>query len=47
MHVEGYRLKASEGEHTQNMPIMLVTLDVLQLSGWLNAFACCRVERRA
>ena len=26
---------------------MLVTLDVSQLSGWLNAHAACRVERRA
>ena len=26
---------------------MLVTLDVSKLSGWLNAFAFCRVERRA
>ena len=24
---------------------MLVTLDVLKLSGWLKAFAFCRVER--
>ena len=26
---------------------MFVTLDVSKLSGWLNAFADCRVERRA
>jgi hypothetical protein len=26
---------------------MFVTLDVSQLSGWLNAGACCRVEGRA
>ena len=24
-----------------------MTLDVSKLSGWLNADACCRVERRA
>ena len=34
-----------EGEHTANMPSMVVTLDVSRLSGWLNADACCRVER--
>jgi len=32
---------------TANMPPMFVTLDVSQLSGWLNAGACCRVEGRA
>ena len=34
-------------ERTQNMYHMLLTLDVLKLSGWLNAYACCRVEREA
>eukprot|EP00964_Phaeocystis_antarctica_P093723 scaffold60556_cov62-Phaeocystis_antarctica.AAC.1 len=29
------------------MPPMVVTLDVSKLSGWLNAVADCRVERRA
>ena len=29
------------------MPCMIVTLDVSRLSGWLNADADCRVERRA
>ena len=29
------------------MPIMDVTLDVFQRSGWLNAAAFCRVEREA
>ena len=29
------------------MPLMSVTLDVSKLSGWLNAFAVCRVETRA
>ena len=33
-------------ERTSNMRSMLVTLDVSKLSGWLNATACCRVERR-
>ena len=30
-----------------NMRLMFVTLDVSKLSGWLNAFASCRVKRRA
>ena len=34
-------------ERTWNMLRMVVTLDVSKLSGWLNADACCRVERRA
>ena len=34
-------------ERTSNMPYMSVTLDVSKLSGWLNADAPCRVERRA
>ena len=29
------------------MPFMVVTLDVSKLSGWLNAHAYCRVDRRA
>eukprot|EP00964_Phaeocystis_antarctica_P156658 scaffold126464_cov39-Phaeocystis_antarctica.AAC.2 len=29
------------------MAYMIVTLDVSKLSGWLNADAHCRVERRA
>eukprot|EP00964_Phaeocystis_antarctica_P108858 scaffold73351_cov48-Phaeocystis_antarctica.AAC.3 len=29
------------------MPTMSVTLDVSKLSDWLNAYADCRVERRA
>jgi hypothetical protein len=32
---------------TDNMPCMFVTLEVSKLSGWLNCFAFCRVERRA
>ena len=34
-------------ERTTNMLFMYVTLDVSKLSGWLNAHAPCRVERRA
>eukprot|EP00964_Phaeocystis_antarctica_P048347 scaffold27991_cov54-Phaeocystis_antarctica.AAC.1 len=34
-------------ERTSNMLFMSVTLDVSKLSGWLNALADCRVERRA
>ena len=34
-------------ERTSNMLRMYVTLDVSMLSGWLNADAPCRVERRA
>ena len=32
-------------ERTENIHFMSVTLDVSRLSGWLNAFAFCRVER--
>ena len=45
------RLKAvgtrARAERTANMDCMVVTLDVSKLSGWLNADADCRVERRA
>ena len=45
------RLKAGGAkarvERTWNMLFMVVTLDVSKLSGWLNAKAYCRVERRA
>ena len=34
-------------DRTENMLTMFKTLDVSRLSGWLNADACCRVERRA
>jgi len=41
----GVRARA---ERTENMEPMLVTLEVSKLlSGWLNEFALCRVERRA
>ena len=39
--------RARAAERTANMPRMLMTLDVSKLSGWLNAFAFCRVESRA
>eukprot|EP00964_Phaeocystis_antarctica_P099505 scaffold65357_cov73-Phaeocystis_antarctica.AAC.1 len=46
--MERFRLKAAgaraRAERTRNMPVMSVTLDVLKLSGWLNAYANCRVE---
>ena len=45
------RLKTGGGraraERTLNIQSMSVTLDVSKLSGWLNADADCRVERRA
>ena len=37
----------ARAERTRNMAAMSVTLDVSKLSGWLNALASCRVERRA
>ena len=40
----GARVRA---ERTLNMLSMLVTLDVSKLSGWLNAYARCRVKRKA
>ena len=39
----GVRARA---ERTANMACMSVTLDVSKFSGWLNADARCRVERR-
>jgi hypothetical protein len=39
-------LAGARAERTMNMPYMVVTLDVSQLSGWLNA-DCCRVERES
>ena len=45
------RLKAlgarARAERTRNMDCMVVTLDVLKLSAWLNTDAPCRAERRA
>ena len=32
---------------TENMDPMCVTLDVSRLSGWLNAYALCRVTRES
>ena len=44
------RLDTENGTHggvrTLNMPSMVVTLDVSKLSGWLNAYANCRVAPR-
>ena len=37
----------ARAERTLNMLFTAVTLDVSKLSGWLNADAPCRVERRA
>ena len=37
----------ARAERTWNIKAMVVTLDVSKLSGWLNADARCRVERRA
>jgi hypothetical protein len=36
----------ARAERTQNMYAMDVTLEVSRLSGWLNADAYCRVERK-
>ena len=36
-------LRAGHGEErTVNMRLMMVTLEVSKLSGWLNTYACCR-----
>ena len=43
--VEGWG-QGTGAERTSNIQRMSVTLDVSKLSGWLNAFACCRVGRR-
>jgi hypothetical protein len=37
----------ARAERTLNMFSMAVRLEVLRLSGWLNADASCRVEREA
>ena len=44
--MEGWGL-GTRGERTENMPFVVMTLDVSKLSGWLNLIAVCRVERRA
>ena len=42
------RLGARAGaQRTMNMAYMVVTLEVLKLSGWLKAHADCRVEGKA
>ena len=35
------------GERTENIFCVVVTLDVSKASGWLKAYTCCRVERKA
>ena len=50
MHGEGPTLGWAVRAHakrTASIPSMFATLDVSKLSGWLNAVAPCRVERRA
>jgi hypothetical protein len=37
----------ARAERTANMAYMFVTLEVSQLSGWLNADADCRVKRES
>jgi len=44
---EGWEGYTACAERTWNMLYMFVTLDVSKLSGWLNAYANCRVEKRA
>ena len=39
--------RRERAERTRNICCMVVTLEVSKLSGWLNADAYCRVERRA
>ena len=38
---------SARAERTRNMPDMIMTLDVLKLSGWLNADAPCRAKGEA
>jgi len=38
--------RRARAERTWNIDCMVVTLEVSRLSGWLNADAVCRVERR-
>ena len=40
-------LAGARAERTSSMYPMFATLDVSKLSGWLNAFALCRVKREA
>ena len=52
VHVEDPRQKGCGGraraaERTKNMPYMSMTPEVSKLTGWLKAFASCRVESRA
>ena len=49
MHGEKARLKAwgprARAERTPNMKLMVVTLEVSKLSGWLNDRSYCRVDK--
>ena len=44
---QGLGAKGTRRERTKNMLLMVVTLEVSKLSGWLKADARCRVEGRA
>ena len=44
---QGLEAKGTRGERTKNMSLMVVTLEVSKLSGWLKADAYCRVKGRA
>ena len=43
----GERVAWAGEERTENMYSMVVTREVSKLSGWLNAYAFCRVQREA
>ena len=43
----GERVAWAGAERTESMYCMSVTLDVLKVSGWLNADAPCRIQREA
>ena len=45
--LEGWGVQRARAERTKNMLVMVVTLDVSKLSGWLNADARCQVKCRA
>jgi hypothetical protein len=45
--VTGEWMQGQARSRTWNMYCMFVTLDVSRLSGWLNAGAFCRVQRKA
>ena len=45
MQGRALRMEVGARVRTLNMLLMVVTLDVLKFSGWLKAFAFCRVAR--